>query len=228
MSGVCAITILIPCRDEQACIPELLTRLQRAFADVAVEIWLCGGESPKPYGNARVLSRPLDATLSIQEALVAAAQQVRSAWVLVMDADLQHAPEAAAELAKNALASAPALWIAARSDTQLLSPIRRASSAVLRLLVNYRLKLALTDPLSGFFSVPTAWLAALPMQPGFKPLLALLPLHFAEVRELHYPFATRFAGNSKLDWRRTWQTIWMIVGLKRMRTFTPLSGPPVR
>ena len=177
MSGECAITVLIPCRDEQACIPELLRRLQRAFADIAVEIWLCGGESPQPYGNARVISRPFDAALSIQEALVAAAQQVCSAWVLVMDADLQHPPEAAAELAEKALTGTPALWIAARSDTQLLNPIRRASSAALRLLINYRLKLALTDPLSGFFAAPTAWLAALPMQAGFKPLLVLLPRH---------------------------------------------------
>ena len=214
-SGACAITILIPCRDEQACIPELLTRLQRAFADIVVEIWLCGGESTHFYGKACVISRPLDGALSIQEALVAAAQQVRSAWVLVMDADLQHAPETAAQLAENALAGAPALWIAARGDTQLLSPIRRASSAVLRLLVNYRLGLVLNDPLSGFFALPTAWLAALPMQPGFKPLLALLPRHLAETRELRYAFSERFAGASKLDWRRTWQTVWVIFGLKR-------------
>ena len=215
VSGECAITILIPCRNEQACIPELLTRLQRAFADIAVEIWLCGGESQISYGKAKVMSRPQDAKISIQEALVAAARAVRSEWVLVMDADLQHAPETAAELALTALTGPPAIWIAARASTRLLSPIRRASSTMLRMLANHRLKLALHDPLSGFFAVPTAWLAALPMQSGFKPLLALLPMHFNQVQELHYAFAPRYAGRSKLDWRRTWQTIRAIVRLRQ-------------
>src|SRR4051794_10486049 len=102
------LTVVVPTRDEAAAVPLLLERLGPAFAPLPAEILVVddsddetalvlarnAGSCPVPL---RLLHRPAGFRAGgLGGAVLAAARQARGEWVLVMDADLQHPPEAAA------------------------------------------------------------------------------------------------------------------------------------
>jgi dolichol-phosphate mannosyltransferase len=214
-----SLSILVPCRDEEDCLPELVAQIESAFASLLIaglvlDVRLCGASDAASSTMRRGLTVsiwPQARQLSLQAAVVLAARSCKSDWVLVMDADLQHPPSIAAEMVQGA--GKAQLWIACRENLQALSALRRVASGLLRSIVNWRLRLALMDPLSGFFLCPRAWLAEIDASDGFKPLLPLLRPHRQDIAQLHYQFQPRFAGTSKLDWKRSLKTL---VGVLRV------------
>ena len=209
---VSSLSILIPCKNEAACIPALLDSIRAAFEELRIqglhyEIWLCG-ESPPPdfdCAGMRIISWPEAANLSVQEATVFAARRAQSDWILVMDADLQHPPMAAST--QIAIIELEEVHIGHRHNLSALSWSRRIITRSLSMIARWKLRVKLRDPLSGFFLCPRRWLARLEPRPGFKPIIQLLRTPNLKYREFTYMFHPRVTGRSKADVRRLWQTL---------------------
>jgi glycosyltransferase involved in cell wall biosynthesis len=129
----------------------------------------------------------------------------RGEWVCVMDADLQHPPEAIEDMLAQAEGTAAQVVVASRFCAGGgVGPFRAARKAMSR--VSSRTALTLfpglrhvTDPMSGFFMVKRDALDLDRLHPhGFKILLEILVRNPALRRaEVGYKFAPRFAGDSK-------------------------------
>jgi dolichol-phosphate mannosyltransferase len=219
-----SLSILIPCKNESECMTPLLTAIDAAFAKpklagLRYEVWLCGESKPAAFDTVEmnVTSWPEAAQLSVREATILAARQSTSDWVLVMDADLQHPPQAAADQLN--LIEHDAIHIGTRTDLSALPWYRRIISQILIRIAQWKLHNLINDPLSGFFFCPRIWLAELDAKPGFKPLISLLKdarfrsvhqhdaTHALPLYEFLYHFDLRRAGHSKADLSRLWQTI---------------------
>jgi dolichol-phosphate mannosyltransferase len=206
------VTVVVPTRNEAGNVAELVARLPPVerilFVDdsddgtpAAVAAAAAGAPSP-----VSLLHRQRGARAGgLSGAVTAGMAQVDSAWVCVMDGDLQHPPEVVERLMERTTADDVDLVIASRrnweSINQGLGPVRRVVSWVFGrlafLLFNRRLGGA-TDPLSGFFVVRTKALDLdLLRATGFKILLEILVTH-PELRhdEVGFAFQRRGSGES--------------------------------
>ncbi len=224
-SGYPQVTVLIPTRDEEDNVGPLLAALERALAGVRAEILIVDDSDDatisaveRAASNCAVevllLARPPELRRGgLSGAVVAGARHARGDWVLVMDADLQHPPEAAAGLAAAAL----------RHDSDVVVGTRYAgagtagdglSGAVRPLVSGLATKAAktlfprrlamVTDPLSGLFAFRRAAVDLDRLDPlGFKILLEILVRHpGVRVAEASYRFEGRYAGRSKATLRQ--------------------------
>ncbi|QMU77340.1 glycosyltransferase [Streptacidiphilus sp. PB12-B1b] len=215
------LTIVLPTREEQLTIAPLLHRLGEVFRDQPVEILIVDDSDtpgcPEAAQQAaagldlpvRLLHRPADRRRGgLATAVLEGFRLARGEWVLVMDADLQHSPEAAAGLAAAALGHDYDLLVGTRyagggsAGDGLDGPVRvlasRSATRLCRLLFPKRLA-TVTDPLSGLFAVRRAALDLQRLKPtGFKVLLEILVRHpELRVAEASYRFEPRAAGGSK-------------------------------
>ena len=171
----------------------------QAFADSAAR-------SPLPV---RLLHRRPGARKGgLSSAVIAGARWARGQWVLVMDADLQHPPEAAAMLASTAVRHDSDIVVGTRyagngSPADGLSSKARTlvsswSTWLAKTLFPRRLAM-MTDPLSGLFAFRRAAVNLDALRPtGFKILLEILVRNpRTSVAEVAYRFAARHAGRSK-------------------------------
>ncbi len=243
------LTVLVPTRDEAATVPLLLARLDPALAELPAEILVVDDSDDDTAVTAarhagscrtpvRLLHRPAGFRVGgLGGAVLAGARQARGDWVLVMDADLQHPPEAAARLGRIALRHDVDVVIGTRyagtgSGGGLGSAGRAvASSSATRLAKTLfpRRLATVTDPLSGLFAFRLGAVDLDRLRPlGFKILLELVVRNpRARVAEVAYEFGPRAAGTSKASPSEGLAFLHHIARLRRDRLIGQLRQRPV-
>jgi len=243
------LSVIVPTRNEADNMATLLARLGPAVAAMSAEILVVDDsddETPRELARyargcpvpVRLLHRtPAYRKGGLGGAVVAGTRHARGAWVLVMDADLQHPPEAAATLARTAMRHDVDVVVGTRyagtgSSGDGLTSVGRAatSSSATRLakaLFPRRLA-TITDPMSGLFAFRTAAVDADRLNPtGFKVLLEILVRHpSARVAEVTYEMAPRHAGDSKASFREGVTYLRQLVRLRRQRLVRQIRERP--
>ncbi|MFF0558871.1 glycosyltransferase [Streptomyces sp. NPDC004266] len=233
------LTLVIPTRNERESVPLLLRALEPAFGDLPVEVLFVDDSDDDTPATAarhapdcrlpvRMIHREGGAREGgLAGAVLAGARHVRGEWALVMDADLQHPPEAAAAIARTALGHGVDIVVGTRyagsgsTGDGLDGPVRRlvsrGSTLLTKAVFPHRLA-GVSDPMSGLFAFRTAAIDMDRLSPlGFKVLLELLVRHpGARVAEVSYRFAPRAAGTSKASLRE---------GLRFLRHLARLRRP---
>src|SRR6266487_1157817 len=232
-----SLTVIVPTRNEKHSIEVLLARLGPAVAPLGAELIFVDDsddETPDVLAEQartcpvpiRILHRPPGSRKGgLGGAVVAGARHARGDWVLVMDADLQHPPEAAAVLASTAMRHdcdivVGTRYASHRSAADGLGSAGRVfvSSSASRLVKNvFPRRLAMvSDPLSGLFAFRRTSVNLDRLRPtGFKVLLEILVRNpVARVAEVAYRFEPRAAGDSKASLR---QGVMFLRHLARLR-----------
>ncbi|MBM4823123.1 MULTISPECIES: glycosyltransferase [Streptomyces] len=222
-AGPPRLTVVVPTRDERESVPLLLDRLGPALSGLGAEILFADDSdddtvteltalAPRCPVPVRLLHRPPGTRGGgLSGAVVAGIRAARGGWVLVMDADLQHPPQAAAVLARTAMREGVDIAVGTRyagtgRSGGLAGAGRQATSSTATRLVKaaFPRRLAtVSDPLSGLFAFRRDAVDPALLRPvGFKILLEILVRHpGARVAEVAYAFAPRQAGRSKASLR---------------------------
>jgi dolichol-phosphate mannosyltransferase len=246
------LTVIVPTRNEEQNVALLLERLSPAVEPLGAEIvFVDDSDDGTPEALAlAALAAPVPVRLirrtrrgrrgGLASAVVAGARHARGAWVLVMDGDLQHPPEAAARLASTAVNHGCDIVVGTRyagrgtgADGLAGATRVRASAWATRLAKSaFPRRLAMvSDPLSGMFVFRTAAVDVERLNPiGFKVLLDILVRHpVAEVAEVAYSMDPRHAGASKASLRQGLTFLRHLIRLRRARLVGQLrEGPPSR
>jgi glycosyltransferase involved in cell wall biosynthesis len=240
--------VLVPTRNEATNIRPLLDRLWPAVEPLSAEILIVDDsddDTPavvRRYAaqrrvRVRVLHRARDERRGgLGGAVLAGALHARGAWILVLDGDLQHPPEAAASLARTAMRQDVDIVIGTRyagtgSGDGLEGAYRTvASSAATRLCkAMFPRRLAtISDPLSGLFAVRADALDLSRIDPaGFKVLFEILVSHpAARVAEFSYEMAARYAGYSKANLAQGLTFLRQLTRLRRQRLMRQIQQRP--
>jgi dolichol-phosphate mannosyltransferase len=245
------LSIVIPTRNEELNVGPLLEQLALAFDPADTELLVVDDsddETPEVLAESaadstlavRLLHRPPGTRKGgLSSAVIAGAQRARGAWVLVMDADLQHPPETAAALANVAMSHDVDIVIGTRyagsaSSSGLAGAGRGLVSAwstrLAKSLFPRRLA-TVSDPMSGLFAFRRDSVSLSQLKPvGFKILLEILVrTPRARVAEVAYCFAPRYAGRSKASFRQGLIYLRHLGRLRRARLVSQLrQAPPTR
>jgi glycosyltransferase involved in cell wall biosynthesis len=244
------LTLVIPTRNEKDSVPLLLAGLAPALTGLDAELLFVDDsddETPRVLANlapgypvpVRLLHRPPGARGGgLSGAVVAGARHAKGGWVLVMDADLQHPPEAAAVLANTAMRHDCDIVVGTRyashqSAAEGLGSAGRVfvSSHATWLVKNlFPRRLAMvSDPLSGLFAFRRSSVNLDRLRPtGFKVLLEILVRNpVARVAEVAYRFEPRAAGDSKASLRQGVAFLQHVVRLRAARLAKQLRERPV-
>lgn len=214
-----ATSVLIPTRNEEANVGELLRRLvpvlpsgsEVLFVDdsddgtvAAVEEAAAGLDVPVHVHHRE----PGERGDGLGGAVAAGLARATCDWCVVMDADLQHPPEIVPALVRRGAETGSELVVASRydggGDAGSFSRGRAAMSTwATRLTKSFfpRRLAQISDPMSGFFAVRRDVVDLDRLRPnGFKILLEIAvrcgPLR---TKEVPFHFGTRFAGASKAN-----------------------------
>jgi dolichol-phosphate mannosyltransferase len=217
-----ALSVVIPTKNEEGNIEQLVERLDAVLASTAAEILFVDDSDDgtlEAVERSRGLTRhelraihrpPNSRNGGLGGAVVEGMRQARAPWICVMDADLQHPPEIIERLAAKAREQPLDLIAASRFGAEgspgEFGPFRRGLSWVSAgsaTLVFRRRLHHLTDPMSGFFMVRRAALDLDALQPsGFKILLEIVVrTPGLRIAEVPFEFGTRYAGESKASAR---------------------------
>ncbi|MFY1693411.1 glycosyltransferase [Plantactinospora sp. WMMB782] len=238
------VSVVIPTYNERDNVDELLRRLAEVLAGTAAEIILVDdstdGTAEMVEAAARRCPVPVLAHHREQPlagpggAVVEGIRLAQGAWVVVMDADLQHPPPVLAELVAAGERDRASLVVASRyadggGRTGLAGAYRRAVSAASTLLTRllFRRDLAgVSDPMSGFFAFRAALVDPDQLQPsGYKILLELVVRTRPDrITEVPYTFADRFAGKSKSSVREGLRFLRHLAVLRLGRTRARMLG----
>jgi dolichol-phosphate mannosyltransferase len=212
------LSILIPCFNERANVAPLVARLDAALVGIAWEAVFIDDDSPD--GTAQEVRRIAAADPRIRclrrlgrrglaSAVIEGALACSSAYLAVIDGDLQHdetrLPDMLALLRAGAADIVVASRFAAGGDAAGLADARRlAVSTLANRLAAHMLGTRLTDPMSGFFMLPRPLFESVAPRltgQGFKILLDLLlsSRRRLAVRELGARFRPRLRGESKFN-----------------------------
>jgi len=210
------VSVIVPTYNEKENIPELVRRLDRALrkAGMPYEIIIVDDNSPDGTAEVasklsrtypvRVLRRP--GKLGLSSAVLDGVKIASGNIIVVMDADLQHPPEAVPSLVKAVLDGCD-VAIGSRyvkgGSVEGWSAFRKLISKGATLIARILLPQArrVKDPMSGFFAFRREVVEnGEEMNPkGFKILLEVLVRgQYEKVCEIPYTFGTRLAGKSKL------------------------------
>jgi dolichol-phosphate mannosyltransferase len=230
------ISIVIPTYNEASSIQETLRRAASAlrstgesFELVVVDDSSADGTAEKAASLAgelpvRVVRRP--GRLGLATAVLDGWASARGAVLGVMDADLQHPPEALSALVRALREEGADLAIASRyvpgGGSSDWTWVRRATSRTATHMAATVLPLALAavrDPMSGMFLVRAAALEGVRLNPlGYKILLEVLAkARYRKLLEVPYIFEERARGSSKLGAR---QYLEYLLHLARLATAT--------
>ena len=229
------ISLVIPTRNEAGNIEPLLMCIHQALKGIPTEVVFVDDSTDNTPEVIRKLQDwfPLHITLvarpparrknGLGGAVVEGFQVAQSAWVCVMDADLQHPPEMIPRLLHQAKKTGSDVVMGSRlapgGDASSLGLKRRLISQVFalttRITFPQRLR-QVTDPLTGFFLTRRAALKVEAWKPdGFKILLEILVSQpELTVSEVPIHFGYRNAGESKASIK---ETIRFFRGLLRLR-----------
>ncbi|WP_193322850.1 glycosyltransferase [Pyrobaculum calidifontis] len=224
------VTVVVPTYNEAENLPELVERLHRAFGGVGYEVVVVDDNSPDGTANTarrlgerypvRVVVRERRAGLS--SAVVEGARAAEGNVVVVMDADLQHPPELAPQLAKIAergcLAVASRYVKGGRVEGWSLSRrvVSRGAVLLARLVVPEAR--GVKDPVSGFFAYKRDCLRAVTPTGLYKILLdVLVQCRPPCVVEVPYVFGLRTRGRSKLGAKHILDFVRQILALSKWR-----------
>lgn len=142
----------------------------------------------------------------------------------VIDADLQHPPEAIPRLWERIEAGVD-LAVASRrvpgggvSDWKLRRRVISRTAEVLGLIVLPEVLTRVSDPMSGYLLLRRSALVGLTLRPrGYKILIEILArAKIASITEVGYIFQERMENESKLTWRILRDYLWQL-GLLRLR-----------
>lgn len=211
------ISVVIPTYNERENLPILVDRLFKALNGFDFEIIIVDDNSPdgtwmvaeslmlKYGGKIRVLKRPNK--LGLASAIIDGFKLSYGDVIVVMDADLQHPPEALRSLIKPIEAGNADLVIASRyvrdgciegwSFWRIL--VSRIATLISHMILPETR--SIKDPMSGFFILRRSIISGSSLNPkGYKILLEILvktrPLRFVEIP---YVFKARKFGSSKLN-----------------------------
>ena len=246
------LSVVVPTRNEESNVGPLLKRLASVFSPEEAEVIVVDDSNdatPQVLADraagcplpVRLVHRSAEVRMGgLGTAVIAGARGARGDWVLVMDADLQHPPEAAALLARTAMRHDADIVVGTRyagtgsSANGLAGPSRTLVSTwatrLAKTLFPRRLVM-MTDPLSGLFAFRRASVNLDGLNPvGFKILLEILVRNpMAKVAEVAYCFAARHAGRSKASARQGLTFLRHLARLRRARMVRQLrDGPPTR
>jgi dolichol-phosphate mannosyltransferase len=228
------VTVLVPTRNERGNIESLLERMPLVELVIFVDDSdddtpaVIEREAQRSANPVQLVHRPRGARGGgLAGAVTVGLEAVTSAWVCVMDGDLQHPPEVVARLMERTTDGDVDLVVASRrnweSINEGLGPVRRLVSWVFGraafALFGSRLS-SVRDPLSGFFVVRTKSLdTGLLKATGFKILLEILITH-TELRpaEVGFAFARRGSGESNGSPREAVRYVRHVLRLRRRAT----------
>jgi len=216
------LSLVIPTYNESKNVGELVARLCELLDgqlgrggyelivvddDSADKTWEVALAVAVQHPPLRVIRRVGERGLST--AVIRGWQAARGEILAVIDADLQHPPEVAADLCKRILAGAD-LAVASRNvdggGVSNWSATRRALSRGAQLLGLLMLPGVLgrvSDPMSGYFALRRRVIAGVPLSPlGYKILIEVIGRgRVGTVAEVGYVFRERALGESKVTWR---------------------------
>ncbi len=214
------VSIIVPALNEAANLPMLIERIDAALAGVAYEVIVVDDNSRDGTpGVCETLSRQYPLTLltriaprgGLSGAVLEGLARARGAYLVVMDADLQHPPDRIPALLKPLQDRAAdfvlgSRYVAGGTTSEKWGPFRQLNSRVATLLAR-PFAGATRDPMSGFFAMSRgAYATGRHLTPlGYKIALELMcKCRVAEaaggrgVREIPIHFDSRAHGESKL------------------------------
>lgn len=208
------ISVIVPALNEAPNLPELLSRVDAALCGRAYEVLVVDDQSTDdtPAVCAELSEHyPLHLLLrsdrhgGLSGAVLHGLSEARGAVLAVMDADLQHPPEALPGLLdaverQGADFAIGSRYVAGGSTAERWGPLRRANSRLATLLAR-PFAGQTRDPMSGFFALRRATLdSAASLTPlGYKVALELMcKCRVQRVCEVPIHFHTRAHGRSKL------------------------------
>ncbi len=209
-------SIIIPTYNEAENIRVLIPRLAKAMEQVLLDYEIIVVDDNSPDATAKVAMgysskypvkvyiRP--GKLGLSSAVIYGARKASHEYVIVMDADLQHPPEKAPDIAKALLRGCD-IVVASRytvgGGISGWSKFRLLESRIATLLAYMILPTTrrTTDPMSGFFGCRREYLLDQRIRAiGYKILLEILYLNpGARVCDVPYVFRSRLYGGSKLS-----------------------------
>jgi dolichol-phosphate mannosyltransferase len=220
------LTVLIPARNEAENVAELLERLGAELGGTPAEIVFVDDSDDQTPAELRRLGG----------AVLEGLRVARGEWVMVMDADLQHPPSAAAAMARAAMRQDVDIVIGTRyagagTKDGLDGATRAVTSSVATRVSKafFPRRLAtVSDPMSGLFVVRRSAIDLDRLRPdGFKILMDILVRHpSARVGEVAYQFAPRYAGRSKASAREGFTFVRLLGRLRSDVLFRQLGRGP--
>jgi dolichol-phosphate mannosyltransferase len=209
-------TIVIPTFNERDNIATLLERLAAVLpADTEVVFVDDSTDDTPDVIRAAALGCPIPVVVHHREngvgglggAVVEGMRLARGAWIVVMDADLQHPPEVVPDLIAAGIRDGADLVIGTRyrgggTRDGLSDGYRRLVSGGFTIATKTMFRnslLQVSDPMSGLFAVRESSLQVQELQPlGYKILLELVIRNRpGRIVEVPYSFQQRHAGESK-------------------------------
>ncbi len=226
------ITIIVPTLNEEANIDLLLARIFQVrrsshlefdvlFVDSASRDCTC--ERVRAWQDrepVRLLSR--NTNVGLAGAVIAGAGITDAIFVVVMDADLSHPPEAIPDLLRPLLAETHDMVIGSRYVAGGSMPDWPLSRKLSSHLATFPALFFcdVHDPLAGFFALQRRLLVELPGPvPGFKIGLAVLAEYGRDLRVMEIPieFRDRDYGESKMDRRVAIEYLQQLISLAARR-----------
>ena len=209
-----SVTVIVPTLNESENIDILLGRLLavKSTQKIDFEILFVDSASTdntcdcvkKWHEPAGVELLSLDKNVGLAGAVIAAVQKAETTFILVMDADLSHPPEAIPDLLRPLFENTHDMVIGSRYIVGGSTPdwplSRRISSKIATIPALFFCDVH--DPLAGFFAVQRQRLLELSgTVPGFKIGLAVLAEYGKELRvkEIPIEFSDRDFGESKMN-----------------------------
>jgi dolichol-phosphate mannosyltransferase len=210
-----AVSVIIPTRNEEHNVDELVRRLGRALGAAAEILFVDDSADGTPdrvraaaawsLTPIRLICRPPgERTGGLGGAVVAGLRAATAPWAVVMDGDLQHPPEVIGRMLD---AATPGVDVVVASRHRGDSggpagPVRRAVSSGATVLTRAAFPRTLrhcTDPMSAFFAVRLDAVPLDELRPaGCEVLLQTLVRSASlTVAEVPFAFAPRFAGTSE-------------------------------
>lgn len=212
------LAIILPTLNESGNLAPLVDRIEAALGDAGWEVLIVDDDSADGTADeARSLALSDPRIRVIQRigrrGLASAAIEgfcaTAAPFVAVMDADHQHDPALLPQMLAALKAGEAQVCVASRfvegaSTDKWNAPERERLSGIANRLARWITGVDLTDPMSGYFMLPTAIARALAPRLsgiGFKILLDLLATSDRPMKVKEFPltFAARREGESKLD-----------------------------
>ena len=210
-------TVVIPTFNERDNIAALLERLVAVLPESDTELVFVDDSTDDTPDVIRAAARhcPIPITVHHREhstgglggAVVEGMRLARGAWIVVMDADLQHPPEIVPDLIAAGLRDGADLVVGTRyagggTKDGLSDGYRKLISGGTTLATKMIFRnslLQVSDPMSGLFAVRTSSLQVDELRPlGYKVLLELVVRNRpGRIVEVPYTFQQRHAGESK-------------------------------